>query len=108
MATAESFQNPDFVDVTIQSYRHRYGNAPGDPTLNAFEQRLAAQPSITVPTIVLHGACDGVGPAEQSEGHARHFTSRYERRVIPVAGHFLARETPEAVVQAVRDLLASS
>jgi pimeloyl-ACP methyl ester carboxylesterase len=108
VATAESFQNPDFVDVTIQSYRHRYGNAPGDPTLDAFEQRLAAQPSITVPTIVLHGACDGVGPAEQSEGHARHFTSRYERRVIPVAGHFLARESPEAVVQAVRDLLASS
>src|SRR4029077_15460968 len=84
-----SWDNPDFVDVTIQSYRHRYGNAPGDPALEAFEQRLAAQPSITVPTIVLHGACDGVGPAEQSEGHARHFTSRYERRVIPVAGHFL-------------------
>ena len=107
-ATAESFENPDFVDVTIQSYRHRYGNAPGDPTLAAFEQRLAERPSITVPTIVLHGACDGVGPAEQSEAHARHFTARYERRVIPVAGHFLARETPDAVVQAVRDLLTSS
>jgi pimeloyl-ACP methyl ester carboxylesterase len=105
-ATAESFDNPDFVDVTIQSYRHRYGNASGDPTLDALEQRLAERPSIAVPTIVLHGACDGVGPAEQSETHARHFTARYERRVVPVAGHFLARETPDAVVQAVRDLLA--
>ena len=64
------------------------------------------RPPITVPTIVLHGACDGVGPPEQSERHARHFTARYERRVIPVAGHFLSRETPNAVVQAVRDLLA--
>jgi pimeloyl-ACP methyl ester carboxylesterase len=105
-ATAESFDNPDFVDVTIQSYRHRYANAPGDPTLDALEERLAERPSITVPTIVLHGACDGVGPAEQSETHARFFTARYERRVVPVAGHFLSRETPDAVVQAVRDLLA--
>jgi pimeloyl-ACP methyl ester carboxylesterase len=105
-ATAVSFDNPDFVDVTIQSYRHRYANAPGDPAFEPLEQRLAEQPSIAVPTIVLHGACDGVGPAEQSGRHAQHFTARYERRVIPVAGHFLPRETPEAVVQAVRELLA--
>jgi pimeloyl-ACP methyl ester carboxylesterase len=105
-ATASSFDNADFVDVTIQSYRHRYGNALGDPALESLEQRLAERPSITVPTIVLHGACDGVGPPEQSENHARHFTGRYERRVVPVAGHFLSRETPEAAVQAVRDLLA--
>jgi pimeloyl-ACP methyl ester carboxylesterase len=105
-ATAESFDNPDFVDVTIQSYRHRYANALGDPALEPLEQRLAEQPSISVPTIVLHGACDGVGPAAQSERHARHFTARYERRVIPLAGHFLSRETPEAVVRAVRELLA--
>jgi pimeloyl-ACP methyl ester carboxylesterase len=104
-ATALSFDNADFVDVTIQSYRHRYGNAPGDPALEPLEQRLAEQPPITVPAIVLHGACDGVGPPEQSACHARHFTARYERRVIPVAGHFLSRETPDAVVQAVRDLL---
>lgn len=104
-ATAASFDNPDFVDVTIQSYRHRYANAPGDPALEPLEQRLMQQPSIAVPTIVLHGACDGVGPAEQSEHHARHFAARYERRVIPVAGHFLPRETPQAVVQAVLDLL---
>ena len=105
-ATVKSFDNPDFVDVTIQSYRHRYGNAPGDPALDGLELRLAERPSITVPTIVLHGVCDGVGPAEQSEAHARHFTASYERRVIPVAGHFLSRETPNAVAQAVRDLLA--
>jgi pimeloyl-ACP methyl ester carboxylesterase len=104
-ATATSFGNPDFVEVTIQSYRHRYGNAPGDPALEALERRLAERPPITVPTIVLHGACDGVGPAAQSESHHLHITARYERRVVPRAGHFLSRETPDAVVQAVRDLL---
>jgi hypothetical protein len=48
--------------VVIQSYRHRFGLAAGDPILEAIEERLAAQPPITVPTIVLHGACDGVSP----------------------------------------------
>ena len=105
-ATAQSFDNPDFVAVTIQSYRHRYAAAPGDPAVEALEHSLAGQPKITVPTIVLHGAADGVGPPENSEHHARHFAAHYERRVVPVAGHFLSRETPDVVVQAVRDLLS--
>jgi pimeloyl-ACP methyl ester carboxylesterase len=106
VATAQSFDNPDFVAVTIQSYRHRYGAAPGDAAVEALEQRLAAQPKINVPTIVLHGAADGVGPPENSEHHAQHFAAHYERHVVPVAGHFLSRETPDAVVQAIRDLLS--
>src|SRR5215813_3968547 len=75
--TAVSFDNPDFVDVVIQSYRHRYGYAPGDPALEPIEQQLAAQPKITVPTIVLHGAADGVGPPRQTDPHARFFTGPY-------------------------------
>ena len=102
--TAGSFDNPDFVDVVIQSYRHRYGNAPGDPAYDASEAKLAKQPPITVPAIVLHGEADGVGPASGSEGHARHFTGSYRRRVIPIAGHFLPREAPEAVVAAIKEL----
>jgi pimeloyl-ACP methyl ester carboxylesterase len=102
--TGESFDNPDFVDVVIHSYRHRYGATPGDPVLEPIEQRLAAQPKIAVPTIVLHGEADGVGPPQNSVHHAWHFTSRYERRVIPVAGHFLPNEAPQAVVQAIREL----
>ena len=104
--TAASFDNEDFAEVTVHSYRHRFANAPGDPALEHLETRLAAQPTITVPTIVPHGGADGVDPPDGSEHDARHFSARYERRVVPVAGHFLARETPEPVVQAVRDLLA--
>jgi pimeloyl-ACP methyl ester carboxylesterase len=103
--TAESFDNEDFVEVTIQSYRHRYANAPGDPALEDLEVRLAAQPPIAVPTIILHGEADGVTPADTSDRAAHHFTARYERRLVPVAGHFLSREAPDAVVRAVRDLL---
>ena len=102
--TAASFDNPDFVEVVVQSYRHRHQNAPGDPALAPVEARLAAQPVITVPAIVLHGEADGVGPVAGSAGHAKHFSGSYERRVIPVAGHFLPNEAPEAVARAVMDL----
>ena len=103
--SARAFDNPDFVDVVIHSYRHRFGLVPSDPAAEPVERRLAAQPAITVPTIVLHGADDGVAPPSGSEGDARHFTSRYERRVIPLVGHNVPQEAPGAVVAAVRDLL---
>jgi len=90
--------------VTIQSYRHRYANAPGDPAYADLERSLAAQPAIGAPTIVLHGLCDGVQPASQSANAARHFSGHYERKLIPDAGHFLSREAPLAVVQAIRAL----
>jgi pimeloyl-ACP methyl ester carboxylesterase len=104
--TADSFDNPDFVDVVIQSYRHRHRAAPGDPALEPIEARLALQPPIGVPTIVLHGAADGVDRPENSEGDAVHFTGPYRREVVPVAGHFLPREAPDAVIGAIRELLA--
>jgi pimeloyl-ACP methyl ester carboxylesterase len=100
--TAASFDNPDFVEVSIHSYRHRYRAAEGDPAFEQIEVELAKQPPITVPTIVLHGESDGVSPPQSSERHNRFFTGPYQRRVVPIAGHFLPRETPEAVVQAVR------
>ena len=103
--TAKSFDNPDFVDVAIQSYRHRYGYAAGDPALEAIERRLAQKPTIRVPTIVLHGEADGVTPAEQSEAHAKFFTGPYQRRLIPRAGHNLPQEEPQIFADAVLELL---
>ncbi|MBO0736765.1 MAG: alpha/beta hydrolase [Alphaproteobacteria bacterium] len=101
---AASFDNPDFVDVVIQSYRHRHGAAPGDPALEDIEAQLAQQPPITVPTISLQGECDGVSPRDVVDRHAGHFTGFYQQRVIPIAGHFLPREAPEAVIQAICEL----
>jgi pimeloyl-ACP methyl ester carboxylesterase len=104
--TAASFDNPDFVEVVIQSYRHRYGYAPGDPLLEPIEAQLAAQPPIGVPTLNLHGADDGVTPLASDDWAAPHFSGPYERRVIPGVGHNLPQEAPAAVVTAVADLLA--
>ena len=60
--SAVSFDNADFVDVVVHSYRHRTGSVAGDPRYASVEARLAAQPTINVPTINLHGAVDGVNP----------------------------------------------
>ena len=102
--TSPSFDNPDFVDVVIQSYRHRYAYTAGDPALESIERRLADQPKISVPTICLHGGADGVGPDELSLNHARHFSGRYERRVLPGIGHNIPQEAPDGFAQAILDL----
>jgi pimeloyl-ACP methyl ester carboxylesterase len=102
--TASSFDNPDFVDVVIHSYRHRFGYSPGDPGVAAIEDRLARQPDIMVPTIVLQGGDDGVDPPATIDLDERHFKARYERRIIPGAGHNLPQEAPHAFASAILDL----
>ncbi len=99
--TAGSFDNPDFVDVVVQSYRHRFGYAEGDPALEGVEGRLAARPAIMVPTSVLHGNDDGVAPAAQSESHEMHFVQFYRRLIVPGAGHNLPHERPEAMISTI-------
>ena len=106
--TAVSFDNPDFVDVVIHSYRHRFGYADGDPKLEAIERRLAAKPKISVPTIVLHGDGSGLSPPETSLRHAAFFTGPYERRVIQTAGHNVPQEAPKAVADAVLELIRAT
>jgi pimeloyl-ACP methyl ester carboxylesterase len=104
--SATSFDNPDFVDVTIQSYRHRFGYAPGDPALEPIEQKLVGQPKIGVPTIALQGEVDGIQSPAGSEHHHRFFTGPFARRVLPRIGHNPPQEAPQAVAEAVLELAA--
>jgi pimeloyl-ACP methyl ester carboxylesterase len=106
--TAPSFDNPDFVEVVIHSYRHRHGNAPGEPRFDAMERRLAERPPITVPSVALWGGDDGVDPTRRSERHMSLFPAGTERRIVAGVGHFMPREQPAAVVEAMRELFAKS
>jgi len=107
--TAASFDNPDFVEVVIHSYRHRNGNAPGEARFLEMEKQLAQRPKVQVPTVVLYGADDGVArtPADSPAERAL-FTALMARRVIPGAGHFLPREKPDVVSSAMLELLAAA
>jgi pimeloyl-ACP methyl ester carboxylesterase len=105
--TAASFDNPDFVDVVIHSYRHRHGNAPGDPRFDEVERRLASRPPVTVPAVILHGGDDGVSLARATDKELSLFPAGTARHVVAGAGHFLPREAPgaTAVVDALLTLL---
>ncbi|MGH7366705.1 MAG: alpha/beta fold hydrolase [Candidatus Rokuibacteriota bacterium] len=103
---AAAFDNPDFVPVVIHSYRHRHRNAPGDPRFEEIERRLAGRPRIEVPSAILHGRDDAVDFPRRTERHPAMFPEGTERRVIANAGHFLPREQPGAVVDALLPLLA--
>src|SRR5215472_11674408 len=56
---AVAFDNPDYVEVVLHSYRHRLGYARGFPQYDQIEQQLALQPAITVPAVTLEGLADG-------------------------------------------------
>ncbi len=105
--SAPSFDNPDFVDIVIHSYRHRHLNAPGEERFLAVERQLAERPQITVPAIVLRGNESGFGrPSPDPSGDQRRFTNLVARRIVEGAGHDLPVQRPDAVSAALLELLA--
>ena len=103
--SAAAFDNPDFVDVVIQSYRHRYALAAGDPAYLDIERRLAAQPAITVPTITFDGADDGVRPPAPTSQHGHLFTGARAHRLVAGVGHNMPQEVPQVFADAVMELV---
>jgi pimeloyl-ACP methyl ester carboxylesterase len=103
--TVQAHDNPDYVDVVIHSYRHRFGLAEGDPQYADLQRRLAALPAITVSTITLDGDADGIMPPTDGTASAAKFTGRRIHRVIERAGHNLPQEEPQAFAAAVMELV---
>ncbi|MEM6487921.1 MAG: alpha/beta hydrolase [Pseudomonadota bacterium] len=102
--SAVAWDNPDFVEVVIHSYRVRHGLVAGDPAYAHLETRLTAQPAIAVPAISIDGAADGVvlGTAH----HAVRFAGPFEYRLLAEAGHNLPQERPAEWAQAILDARA--
>ncbi|KAJ4011488.1 hypothetical protein NW752_008491 [Fusarium irregulare] len=97
--TAESFDNPDFVDVVIHAYRFCFGNAKGDPGLQKLEDVLATKPKITVPTVALDGLRDPLKRGGTAS-HRGQFGDRFERREVDV-GHAFPMEAPDEFADAI-------
>ena len=107
--SAPSFDNPDFVEVVLHSYRHRnfHPDAPGEERFLEVERRLADLPPVPVPTIVLHGRDTGlVKPSEDPARDQARFPAMVARRLVHGAGHDLPVQRPEAVSGALIELLA--
>lgn len=103
--SAAAFDHPDFVDVVIHSYRHRFGLVAGDPAYAKIEARLATQPAITVPAITFDGADDGVRKPSTNLPHTDRFTGPRSHRVVPGVGHNMPQEVPEIFAGAVSELI---
>jgi pimeloyl-ACP methyl ester carboxylesterase len=101
---ALAFDNPDYVEVVLHSYRHRLGYAPSHPPYDRLEQQLAALPAITVPAVTLDGLADGNFPATDGSASAHHFTGSRVHVQVPNAGHNLPQEAPDAFARAILEL----
>ena len=99
--TAISFDNADFVEVVLHSYRHRYGLVSGDPDYDAIERKLALQPPINVTTITIYGDKDGVSFINNNPSH--NFTGYHTHRIFAGTGHNLAQERPQLWANTVID-----
>lgn len=99
--TAISFDNPDWADVVLHSYRVRWGHAAPDPQYGELEAQFDPAPIQRVPTLTLHGAADPVNSPQMSEGKEAYFSGPYERRLIDASGHFPQRESAVETAQHV-------
>ena len=107
LRSAPSFNNPDFVEIVIHSYRHRHVNAPGEERFLEIEAQLATRPVITVPAIVLRAAQSGFGqPSADPSTDQSRFSDLRGRRIVDGAGHDLPAHRPDAVSNALIELLA--
>jgi len=102
--SAAAFDNRDYVDVVIHSYRHRLGLAPGYPQYADVEAKLAALPVITVPSVTLDGEADGVVPATDGHSSAAKFSGKRVHRQVPNVGHNLPQEAPRVFADAVTEV----
>jgi pimeloyl-ACP methyl ester carboxylesterase len=101
--SAASFDNPDHVDIVIHNYRWRLGLAEGEPAYDTLENRLAAGPLITVPTITLEGDANGA-PHPAPTAYAAKFSGKYVHRDLTGGiGHNLPQEAPQAFAAAIID-----
>lgn len=100
--SAESFNNPDHVAIVIHNYRWRLSLAPGDPKLDALEQKLAAAPPVTVPAITIGSDFDGANA--DGKTYAQRFTGKYAHRAFPGIGHNFPQEAPKEFAQAIIDV----
>jgi pimeloyl-ACP methyl ester carboxylesterase len=102
--SAKSLDNPDHVAITVHNYRWRLGLAKGERRYDPWEQQLAKEPVITVPTITLEGDANGA-PHPDPAAYAKMFSGRYSHRLITGGiGHNLPQEAPESFVDAVVDV----
>lgn len=101
--SAAAFNNPDHAAIVIHNYRWRLGLAKGEARYDALENKLAAAPAITVPTVTLEGDANGA-PHPDPANYAAKFKGKYAHHTITGGiGHNLPQEAPKAFADAIME-----
>jgi pimeloyl-ACP methyl ester carboxylesterase len=102
-ATAQSFANPDWTEITLNGYRGRWRPRPElfDQRYDDLQKQLHTVETLSTKTLMIQGGSDFCNEPAESEGKERFFTDGYQRIVLDGVGHFPPREASEAVAQAV-------
>ena len=103
--SSPSFENNDFTDVVIHSYRHRFGLVNGDPKYDSIEQQLTKQPPIKVPSITIDGASDGVTGLSNPKKLEEKFLHHKNHKILQNVGHNVPQENPNEFAKAILELL---
>ena len=102
--SANSFENSDFVDVVIHSYKHRFGLIKGDLKFDKIEHKLSKQPIISVPSITIDGETDGVTGLSNIKKIKQKFSSHIKHQVLPNVGHNVPQEDPQSFSSAILEI----
>jgi pimeloyl-ACP methyl ester carboxylesterase len=100
-ATAKSFENRDWLNITLNAYRGRWKTESADDRYDPLRERLGSIETISTPTLMIQGNADMCDPPSESEGQERYFTGGYRRVLLDGVGHFPAREAPNEVANEV-------
>jgi pimeloyl-ACP methyl ester carboxylesterase len=107
-ATAKSFENPDWVNVTLHAYRSRWKAESSDDRYAPLRERLGSVETLSTPTLLIQGGGDNCDPASESEGQEPYFTGGYRREILSGVGHFPAREASDEVANSILSHLKAS
>lgn len=100
--TAESFSNPDWVNITANAYRSRWLKGEAwDSRYDSLQRKLQELEALSTPTLMIQGGSDFCDPPSESEGLEAYFTSSYRRVLLDGIGHFPHREAPDAAASEV-------
>ncbi|MGY2251539.1 alpha/beta fold hydrolase [Pseudomonas reactans] len=105
---SRAFEGPDWAEVVLHSYRHRWGFVDGDAASDAADLKLIPAPVLALPTLVLHGGADTCNHPDSSKGREPFFSGHYERVVIEGVGHFPQREAPELIAYEILRFLQAA
>ena len=98
---AKAWDNPDWIEVTLHSYRSRWDEVEPDPRSRWLEDKVKETKALSLPAVYIQGGVDGVNPPAAATTVPGKFSGLFAFVQVHGAGHFVQRERPDAVADAL-------